>query len=95
MVTNVVSSKVVQRLGYFDLLLSIEKGIGKLLAFSKGTLDNLKTRDVAKEIADRLVGISGLMVWVLAGVNASIARMICTLLSEHGHPKARKLSDCH
>ena len=55
--THVVCSEVVQRLGYLDLLLGVEKGIGKLFSLAKSTLNDLKAGDVAEEVADRLIWV--------------------------------------
>ena len=61
-----------------DLLLGIEKGIGKLLSLSKSTLNDLEAGNVAEEVADGLVRVSRTRMRVLPGMNAGIARVICT-----------------
>ena len=75
-VTHIIRSKVIQSPCNLNLLLGIKKSIGKLLPFSKGALNNLKAGDVAEEVADGLVWISGVRMWVLSGVNTSVAGMI-------------------
>lgn len=48
--THVVDTKVIQSFGNLNLLLRIEEGVGKLFTFTKGTLNDLKTRDIAQEV---------------------------------------------
>jgi hypothetical protein len=48
--THVVNTKVIQSLGYLDLLLGVEEGVGELFTFTKGTLNDLETRDIAQEV---------------------------------------------
>lgn len=57
-VTHVVCSEVVQSPRYLNLLFGVEKGVGKLLPLSEGALDDLKARNIAKVVADRLVWVS-------------------------------------
>lgn len=75
--THVVHTKVIESLGDLNLLLSIKEGVGKLLALTQSTLDNLETGDIAQEIGDadivtvRVAGSGG--VRVLAGLDTSEA----------------------
>ena len=71
--TYIIHTEVVQCSGDFNLLLSVEEGIGKLFTFSQCTLNYLETGYVAKEVTNRLVRIFGLRVWVLLGGNGSKA----------------------
>lgn len=59
-VTHVVNTEVVQGLGYLNLLLSVEEGIGELFTLSQRTLDDLEARHIAQEVANRLI-------WVMSG----------------------------
>jgi len=56
-VTHVVYTKIVQGLGYLNLLLCVEEGIGELFTLSQRTLDDLEARYIAQEVADGLVRI--------------------------------------
>lgn len=56
---DVVDAEVIEGLGNLDLGLGVEEGVGELLAFSQGALDDLEARDIAEEVAHGLVGIRG------------------------------------
>ena len=56
-ITYIIHTEVVQCSSDFNLLLSVEEGIGKLFTFSQGTLNYLETRYVAKKVTNRLVRI--------------------------------------
>jgi hypothetical protein len=47
---DAIDTKIVKRLGDLDLGLSVEEGIGKLLALSECRLDNLEVGDIAQEV---------------------------------------------
>lgn len=67
---DVVDAEVIEGLGNLDLGLGVEEGVGELLAFSQGALDDLEARDIAEEVAYGLVGIRGASgVGVLAGLS--------------------------
>lgn len=67
---DVVDAEVIESLGDLDLGLGVEEGVGELLAFSQGALDDLEARDIAQEVADGLVGIRARV-----GVLARLARV--------------------
>jgi hypothetical protein len=48
--THVVDTKVIQGLGNLNLLLGVEEGVGELFTFTKGTLNDLETRDIAQKV---------------------------------------------
>lgn len=78
--THVVHTKVIEGLGNLNLLLCIEKSVGELLALTQGTLNNLKSGDIAQEIgyADIVtvwVARSG-GVRILTGLDSSEAGVI-------------------
>lgn len=58
--THVVHTKIVQGLGYLNLLLGIEEGIGELFTFSQSALNDLEARYIAQKVSNRLV-------WVVSG----------------------------
>lgn len=47
---DVIDTEVVQGLGDFDLLLLVEEGVGKLLTFTQGGVDQLEVVDVGQEV---------------------------------------------
>jgi len=80
-VTHIVCSEIVQSLSNLNFLLGIEKGIGKLLSLSKCALDNLEAGNIAEKVADWLVWISRMRMWVLPGMDSSVAIVICAVWS--------------
>lgn len=58
--THIVNTKIIQGLGNFNLLGSVEESIGKLFTLSQSTLNDLEVRDIAQEVAHWLV-------WVRSG----------------------------
>lgn len=72
--THVVHAELVKSLSNLNLLLRIEKSVGKLLALAQSTLNNLKAGDIAQEVGDAhivAVGVSrGGGVRILAGLDA-------------------------
>jgi hypothetical protein len=72
MMTHIINAEVIQSLCDLDLLSSVEKGICKLLALSKGTLNDLEVGYIAQEVADAGIRIvPPVDVWVLPGWNGS------------------------
>lgn len=69
----VVDAEFIQRLGYLDLLLGIEEGIGELLSLAKRRLDDLEVAHIAEKIADGLVWVSSMS----GGLDARVAGMGC------------------
>ena len=75
--THVVDTKVIQSLGDLNLLLGVKEGVGELFTFTKGTLNDLETRDIAQEVghadvvAVRVAGHG--RVGVLTGLDGSEA----------------------
>lgn len=58
--THIVNTKIIQGLGNFNLLGSVEESIGKLFTLSQSTLNDLEVRDITQEVAYWLV-------WVRSG----------------------------
>lgn len=83
-VTDIIRSEVIQSLCNLNLLVGVKECIGKLLPFSQGALDDLKTGDVAEEVTNRLVWISRVRMWVLASVNSGIAAVTFERTQYHG-----------
>ena len=76
--THIVHPKVIKGLGNFNFLFRVEEGIGKLFSFSQSTLDNLKPRDIAQEVAYRLVWIAPLVgMGILLGSHSCETRVSC------------------
>lgn len=76
-VTHVVRSKVIQCPGNLNLFRGVEKRIGELLAFSQCAFYDLESRYIAQEVADRLVWISGVGMWVLSCLDAGVTFVGC------------------
>jgi hypothetical protein len=74
-VTHIINTKIIQRLGDLNLLLGIEKGIGKLFALSKGTFDNLEVRYIAQVVANWLVWVRTSRMGVRLGLDGGEARV--------------------
>lgn len=67
-VTHIVCPKVVQCLGNLNLLLGVEEGVCELFTLTQRTLNDLKSRYIAQEVADWLVWVvSGRLDFVLDG----------------------------
>jgi hypothetical protein len=49
--THIIHPEIIERLGNLNLLFRIKEGIGKLFPFSQSTLNDLKPRDIAQEVA--------------------------------------------
>ena len=62
--THIVHAKIIESLGDLNLLGEVKEGIGELFTFSEGALDNLEVVDIAQEIADRLVWVRSVLMWV-------------------------------
>lgn len=56
---DVVNAELVEGLGDSDFGLSVEEGVGELLAFTEGRLDDLELADVAEEVTYWSVGVAG------------------------------------
>jgi hypothetical protein len=70
--THIICTKLVEGFGDLNLLGRIKVGVCKLLPFSQCALDYLETRNVAEEIADRLIWVPAAGVGILSRVNAGI-----------------------
>ena len=55
--THIVNTKIIQSLGNFNLLGSVEESIGKLFTLSQSALNDLEVRDIAQEVAHWLVWV--------------------------------------
>ena len=75
--THVVNAEIIQSLGDLDLLLRVEKRIGKLFTLSQSTLDDLEIRYVAQEVADRLVWVRTVRMGVGLGLDGGEAGVAC------------------
>lgn len=62
--THVVDTEIIEGLGNLDLLGEVEEGIGELFTLTKRALDNLEVVDIAQEVADWLVWIRPVCMWV-------------------------------
>jgi hypothetical protein len=78
--THVVDTKVIQCLGNLNLLGSVEKSVGELLALTESGLNDLETRDIAQEIGDTAVWVvAAVWVWVDSGRNSGVPLMACPM----------------
>lgn len=75
--TYVVDTEVIQGSCDLNLLGGIEEGVGKLLALSQSTLNDLEVRDIAQEVANWLVRVRPVNVRILLGFEAGVARVSC------------------
>jgi hypothetical protein len=80
-VAHVVNAEIIQSLGDLDLLLRVEKGIGELFTLSQSTLDDLKIRYVAQEVADGLVWVRTVRMGVGLGLDGGEAWVACKVKS--------------
>ena len=63
--THVVNTKVIEGLGYLNLLGGVEECVRKLLSFTECGLDDLEARDIAQEVTNTGVWVVLLVsVWV-------------------------------
>lgn len=76
-VTHVVNTEIIESLGNLDLLLGVEECIGELLALSQGALNDLEIRNIAQEVAYRLVWVRSVRMGVGFGLNGGEARVTC------------------
>jgi hypothetical protein len=76
-VTHIVNTEIIQSLSNFNLLLSVEEGVGKLFALSQRTLNDLEIRYIAQKIADGLVWVRSVRMGVGLGLDGGEARMAC------------------
>lgn len=74
-VTHIVGAKFVKGLCDLNLLLGVEESIGKLLSFSERAFNDLETGDIAEKVADWLIWISRMRMWVLSCMNTGVAGM--------------------
>jgi len=76
-VTHIVNSKIIQRLGNLDFLLSVEEGIGKLFTFAQCAFNDLEVRHVAQKVADGLVWVCSVGMGVGLGLDGGEAWVAC------------------
>ena len=78
-VTHIVNSKIIQRLSNFNLLLSVEEGIGKLFTFSQCALNDLEIRHIAQKVANGLVWVRSVGMGVGLGLDGGEAWVACKM----------------
>jgi len=76
-VTHIVNSKIIQRLGNLNLLLSIEERIGELFTFSQSAFNDLEARHIAQKVADGLVWVCSVGMGVGLGLDGGEAWVAC------------------
>jgi hypothetical protein len=87
---HIVYTKIIQRPGNFDFLGRVKKGICKLLTLTQSALDDLEVRDITQEVANWLVRVISVDVWVLSRGNGGKTRVtfnepVSTSFVDGGH----------
>lgn len=62
--THIVHPKIIESLSDLNLLREVKEGVGELFTFSQSALNNLEVVDIAQEIADWLVWVRSVLMWV-------------------------------
>ncbi len=81
-VTHIINTEIIQGLGDLNLLFGVEESIGKLLALSQGTLNDLEIRYIAQEVTDGLVWVRSVRVGIGLGLDGGEARVACKLKNQ-------------
>jgi hypothetical protein len=82
LVTHIVDSEIIQRLGNLNLLLRVEEGIGELLTLSQSALNDLEIRYIAQEVADGLVWVRSVRMGVGLGLDGGEPWVTCKVKNQ-------------